>query len=386
MPLFRINLFLTALFLQLWALSLTGQPADFIRPGAYQISEYLPALKGKKVGICTNHSGLIGKTHLVDSLLALHVEVIKVYSPEHGFRGTADAGEKVKYEKDSASFQLISLYGKNRKPTPEAMRGIEIMIFDIQDVGVRFFTYLSTMTLVMEACAEMDIPMIILDRPNPNGSYIDGPIMEKEHQSFLGMHPVPIVHGMTPGEFALMINGEGWLRDGVKCKLEVIRVQNWNHDDPYTLPVKPSPNLPDDISISWYPSLCLFEQTICSVGRGTNLAFQHIGHPQYPDQDYFFIPEAREGASSPLFEGERCYGEHYGVFGSNYNFTIQPLIDFYKKMNRPDFFKPYFHRLAGTKLLQEQIEAGMSQKEIKATWEPGLIAYRQTRRKYLLYD
>jgi len=363
-----------------------SDPQDPVTPGAYFLNEYIPLIENKKVGICTNQSGLIGKTHLVDSLVAIGIEVAKVFSPEHGFRGKADAGEKVENEATQDEFDLISLYGKNRKPTPEQMQGLDIMIFDIQDVGVRFFTYLSTMTYLMEACAEAQIPLIILDRPNPNGSYVDGPVMESDNKSFLGMHEVPIVHGMTPGEFAQMLNGESWLETTKKCEIKIVKVGNWKHDSFYSLPVKPSPNLPDDISISWYPNLCLFEQTICSVGRGTDKAFQHIGHPDYPDTNYVFIPRSREGAKNPVLEDQTCYGIDYGALGFSYEFSIRPLIDFYQKMGREDFFKPHLHRLAGTRDLQRQIEEGWTEREIKKSWEPRLTHFKQIRSKYLLYD
>ena len=356
-----------------------------VLPGAHQTSVYFPLLQQKKIGICTNQSGLINSTHLVDTLIASGFQVEKVFSPEHGFRGKADAGEEIEKEQNTDDFELISLYGKNRKPSPQQMQGLDIMIFDIQDVGVRFFTYLSTLTYLMEACAEAEVPLLILDRPNPNGSYVDGPVMEAEHVSFLGLHPMPIVHGLTPGEFAQMVNGENWLEKGLVCDLTVIKNRNWDHQTFYSLPVKPSPNLPDDISIAWYPSLCLFEQTICSVGRGTNKAFQHIGHPEYPDSSYFFIPKSQEGAKHPLFENEVCYGIDFGFNGPQYEFTIQPLIDFYKVMGKEDFFKTYLHRLAGTKTLQQQIEDGWSEAQIRESWEPALTVFKEKRNKYLLY-
>lgn len=361
------------------------QSPEKVLPGAYQTSEYLPLLENKNIGICTNQSGIIEGTHLVDSLISLGFNVKKVFSPEHGFRGKADAGEKVETEENDDQFELISLYGKNRRPTKEQLSDLDLMIFDIQDVGVRFFTYLSTLTYLMEACAEIGLPLLILDRPNPNGSYVDGPVMEDAHKSFLGLHPIPIVHGLTPGEFALMLNGENWLEEGLQCDLTIIKSKNWDHQQPYSLPVKPSPNLPDDVSISWYPSLCLFEQTICSVGRGTNKAFQHIGHPDYPDQTYSFTPVSQEGAKTPIFENQICYGVDFGTEGTKYEFTIQPLIDFHKIMDNGDFFKPYLHRLAGTKDLQSQIESGWTEQEIRKSWEPALSNFKEKRKKYLLY-
>ncbi|MEM9328916.1 MAG: DUF1343 domain-containing protein, partial [Bacteroidota bacterium] len=282
-------------------------------PGAYQMTSYLPLLQSKRVAVCTNHTGLIGETHLIDSLMKRGVNVTKVFTPEHGFRGFADAGEHVEYKEQELPFQLVSLYGQHRKPTADDMENLDVVVFDIQDVGARFYTYISTMTYVMEACASSGIPFVVLDRPNPNGSYVDGPVLEAEHKSFVGLHPVPIVHGLTPGEFAQMINGEGWLEGGLRCDLTVISCTDWEHHTRYSLPVRPSPNLPDDHSIALYPSLCLFEQTLCSVGRGTAKAFQHIGHPAYPDTTYFFVPESLPGAMNPRFKGEKCFGVDYAT-------------------------------------------------------------------------
>ena len=356
-----------------------------ILPGAHALDKYIPLLEGKRVGVCTNHTALIRSTHLIDTLMNTGVNITKVFTPEHGFRGVADAGEHVEYDEQDLPFELISLYGRHRKPTHEDMQALDVVVFDIQDVGARFYTYISTMTYLMEACAMADIPLIVLDRPNPNGSYIDGPVLDTLHRSFVGLHPVPIVHGLTPGEFALMINGEGWLENGFKCDVTIVENANWDHTQPYSLPVKPSPNLPDDVSIALYPSLCLFEQTICSVGRGTSKAFQHIGHPSYPDSSYFFTPQSLPGAAHPIFEGERCFGVDYGAAPVKYAFTVQPLIDFYQKMEGA-FFKDYFARLAGVTSLQEQIEQGWSEEEIRSSWEPKLSDYRELRKKYLLYD
>lgn len=356
-----------------------------IIPGADQINEYIPLLQNKKVGLTVNHSSLIGSTHLTDTLIKIGVNVAKVFTPEHGFTGRVSDGTKVEYDSTVASFELISLYGKNKKPTIEQLIGLDVMVFDIQDVGTRFYTYISTMHYVMEACAENNIPVIILDRPNPNGSYVDGPVLESGFESFVGMHQIPIVHGMTVGELAQMINGEGILEGKLKCKLSVIKVLNWTHDMPYSLPVRPSPNLPDDLSISLYPSLCLFEGTIMSVGRGTDYAFQQIGHPEYPDTTYSFIPVSREGAKWPPYENQKCYGRSWIGETPTYGFTLQPLLDAYQKMNREDFFNDYFKRLAGTNALQKQIEEGQSEKEIRASWEQGLKAFKAKRKRYLLY-
>lgn len=354
--------------------------------GAEQLSKYLPRLTDKRVGLCVNHSAIIDDTHLLDTLLALDINVTKVFTPEHGFTGAADAGEKVDYDEHESVFELVSLYGSNKKPTDAQMTDLDVVVYDIQDVGARFYTYISTMTYLMEACAENNIPLIVLDRPNPNGSYVDGPVLDTAFRSFVGLHPVPIVHGLTSGEFAQMINDEGWLADGLTCELEIITCDNWDHSMPYSLPLKPSPNLPDDQSIALYPSLCLFEQTLFSVGRGTDRAFQHIGHPDYPDTTYHFVPVSREGASSPLFLGEKCYGVDYAQDPIVYTFTVQPLIDMYTTMDNEEFFKPYFHRLAGNKTLQAQIEEGLTEVEIRESWEPELSEFKNKRKKYLLYS
>ncbi len=367
---------------------LESQPAKSkILPGAYRTYSYLPKLKGKEVGIVVNHSSLIADTHLVDTLLDLNIQVAKVFSPEHGFRGTASDGELVEQEENNQPFELISLYGKNKKPTDQQVEGLEVMVFDIQDVGVRFYTYVGTMHYVMESCAKNNIPLIILDRPNPNGSYVDGPVLDTALRSFVGMHPVPIVHGMTVGEMAKMINSEGWLEDGVTCDLEVIPVSNWDHQMPYDLPVKPSPNLPDALSVALYPTICLFEGTILSVGRGTDFAFQQVGHPEYPDQTHAFTPVSREGSKWPPFENERCYGRSWIGEKPVYAFTIQPVIDAYHQMKeRKDFFKPYFSNLAGTQHLKTQIVGGLSEEEIRKTWKTDLENFKQIRSKYLLYN
>ncbi|WP_425391038.1 exo-beta-N-acetylmuramidase NamZ family protein [Ekhidna sp.] len=357
-----------------------------ILPGAHQTKEYLPLLEGKKVGLTVNHSSLIGSTHLTDSLIKHGIHVTKVFTPEHGFTGTVSDGVLVEYDSTESSFELISLYGKNKKPSDEQLIGLDIMVFDIQDVGARFYTYISTMHYVMEACAENNIPIVILDRPNPNGSYVDGPVLDTAFQSFVGMHPIPIVHGMTVGELAQMINGEGWLKDRAKVDLKVIKISNWDHGTKYSLPVNPSPNLPDDLSVALYPSLCLFEGTIMSVGRGTDYAFQQIGHPDYPDTTYSFTPKSREGAKWPPYEDQLCYGKSWIDQAPEYGLKLQPLIDAYQLMNREDFFNNYFKRLAGTNSLQKQIEEGQTEEEIRASWEPELSNFKKKREQYLLYD
>lgn len=362
--------------------------------GANRFSEYAPILKGKKIGIVANQTSRIStdgrEQHLVDYLLKSKFEVTKVFAPEHGFRGTADAGEKVNDKIDAQTgLPIISIYGKFMKPTPAQLADIDIMIFDIQDVGARFYTYISSLHYVMEACAEANIPLLILDRPNPNGHYIDGPILELEYKSFVGMHPVPVVHGMTVGEYARMINGEGWLEKGVQCELKIITVENYNHQSPYSLPVKPSPNLPNDVAINLYPSLCFFEGTIVSAGRGTNDQFQVFGAPSLPLEffPYQFTPEPNEGAKHPKFKGEQCNGldlrNHPRLDRMNLEWLIEAYVGFGRKS---EFFNPFFTKLAGTERLQWQIENRYTYYEIRKEWIRPLAAYDSMRQKYLLYD
>ena len=363
---------------------------------------YLPLLRGKKVAIVGNPSSLILKdslpsgekryTHLVDSLLQLKVNIIKVFSPEHGFRGNADAGETVKNGKDAKTgLDIISLYGNNKKPAPEQLQGIDMIVFDIQDVGVRFYTYIATMHYVMEAAAKANIPLLILDRPDPNGSYVDGPVMEKKHTSFLGLHAgVPLVYGMTIGEYAKMINGEKWLKDGVQCKLTVIPLKNYNHDLPYSLPVRPSPNLPNDQSINLYPSLGLLEGTNVNAGRGTTMQFQVLGSPYLPKDKYTFsyVPEPNFGSKNPKFKGERCYGLDLRQVPRLDEVDLSWIISAYTDYtNKKDFFNTKnFTAHAGTPKLQEQIEAGMSMAQIREIWQEDLSAFNTIRKKYLMYE
>ncbi len=360
--------------------------AEEVLPGAYQLREYLPELRGKSVAVTVNHSSLIRETHLVDTLQALKVNLTKVFTPEHGFTGTVSDGVTIEYEDSTNNYELVSLYGKNKKPTKSQLEGIDVMVFDIQDVGARFYTYTSTMHYVMEACAESGIPVIVLDRPNPNASYVDGPVLDTALSSYVGMHPIPIVYGMTMGELAQLINGEGWLSGGINCELKVVKNKNWDHQTTYSLPVKPSPNLPDDLSISLYPSLCLFEGTIMSVGRGTAYAFQHLGHPEYPDTAYSFTPVSREGAKWPPYEDQKCYGVSFKGSQPAYRFSLSTLIKIHNLMDRDDFFNDYFKRLAGNDQLSQQIRDGMSEEAIRKTWEPELTIFKEKRANYLLYD
>ncbi|WP_271855438.1 exo-beta-N-acetylmuramidase NamZ family protein [Patiriisocius marinus] len=372
-----------------------------IRTGANQFTAYMPLLKGKKVGIVANQTSIVNDSldytderrivdnHLVDFIMEFDNQVVKVFAPEHGFRGKADAGEIVKDGVDvKTGIPIVSLYGKNKKPTPEQLKDIDIMVFDIQDVGARFYTYISSLHYVMEACAEAGIPVIVLDRPNPNGHYIDGPILEREHASFVGMHPIPVVHGMTIGEYAQMINGEGWLKNSVKCDLTVIKMKQYNREMEYSLPIKPSPNLPNDVAINLYPSLCFFEGTIVSAGRGTETQFQVFGAPSLPSKfyNYQYTPQANEGAKHPKFKGETCNGLDLRQTNKLKLLNLEWLIDAYvANGKKKTFFNNFFVKLAGTNKLQEQIEKGYTAREIRKTWLKGLENYNQMRQQYFLY-
>ncbi len=357
---------------------------------AMQLDDYLPLIEGKRVGVVGNQTSIIGETHLVDTLLSLGINVRKIYTPEHGFRGTADAGAKVNSGKDEKTgLPIVSLYGKNKKPTAEMLQGIDVVLFDLQDVGVRFYTYISTMSYVMEVAAENHIPVIVLDRPNPNGFYVDGPVLRTENKSFVGMHEVPAVYGMTIGEYAMMVNGEGWLKDHVTCDLTVIPIKEYNRNAIYELPVKPSPNLPNWESIYLYPTLCFFEGTNVSVGRGTDTPFQIYGHPDMRG-DFTFTPQSTSGASKPLFEGQRCRGTILVEYAHDYainskQLQLEWIIDAYQQLKDKGFFKDYFRLLSGNKQMQRDIESGKSAEEIRASWQNDLGAFKTLRAKYLLY-
>ncbi|MDX1761154.1 MAG: DUF1343 domain-containing protein [Christiangramia sp.] len=362
--------------------------------GANRTEAYLELIRNKKVGLVGNQTSIIRTRngdykHLVDSLLALDIDIKKVFAPEHGFRGTADAGEIVKDGIDTKTgLPVVSLYGSNKKPSEEALEDIEIMIFDIQDVGARFYTYISSLHYLMEACAENGIPLIVMDRPNPNGHYIDGPILETEYKSFVGMHPVPVVHGMTIAEYAQMINGEKWLKDGIQCELKLVEMENYDHSKSYSLPVKPSPNLPNDKSINLYPSLCFFEGTNVNAGRGTNMQFQVFGSPFLDKSffDYSYTPESKAGATNPKHLETKCYGKDLSNSNHLNSLNLEWLLDAYNHTkNKDEFFNSFFTKLAGTKKLQQQIESGITSEEIKISWKKGLTEYSQTRKKYLLY-
>ncbi len=380
-----------------FATSVFSQATKPLLVGAERMMEYVPGIMGKSVGLVVNHTSVVGpkQAHLVDTLLAKRVKVTKVFAPEHGFRGTADAGQEINSETDPLTgLPVISLYGATKKPTPEHLKGLDVVIFDIQDVGVRFFTYISTMHYVMEACAEAGIPVIILDRPNPNGFYVDGPIMDSTFKSFIGMHPIPVVHGLTVGELAKMINGELWLKDSVQCKLTVIPCASYNHDMTYDLPIKPSPNLPNMQAVYLYPSVCFFEGTIMSVGRGTDRPFQLYGHPEFLIGDYEFTPTSMPGAKEPPYKNQPSRGFELQEFGLEH-FLRNRTLDFqwvtqayqyFKEQGKGDtFFTPFFEKLAGTTMLREMIINGYTSQEISMQWQADKDKYMLMRKKYLLY-
>ena len=364
-----------------------------IQTGAQNLDAYLPLVKDKKVALVVNHASVVNGEHLVDLLLAHKISPKMIFAPEHGFRGEADAGEHLKNGVDAKSgLPIVSLYGSHKKPTPEDLKGIDTLLFDIQDVGVRFYTYLSTLHYVMEAAAENNLSVIVLDRPNPNGNRIDGPVLKKAYRSFVGLHPVPVLYGMTIGEYAMMINGEGWLKDGVKAKLRVIPLLNYRHSDFYHLPVRPSPNLPNDLSIALYPSLAFFEGTVFSAGRGTVKQFQLYGAPAYVKRDFSFLPQPSAGAKYPKHLGKRCYGVDLSgtalekVRSAGIDLTY--LLDAYQNCSDPEIFflrNNFFDRLAGSDLLRKQIIEGKSANEIRAVWQKELKAFKAVREKYLLY-
>lgn len=363
-----------------------------IKVGAEHTEEYLSLLQGKKVAVVANQASFVKNKLLVDTLLSLGVKVVKIFAPEHGYYGDEDAGETVKNGKTHHSaIQIISLYGKHDKPTKEDLSGVDMVVYDLQDVGVRFFTYVSTLHLLMEACAENTIPLIVLDRPDPNGYYVDGPVLDTAFKSFSGMDPVPIVYGMTPAEYAKMLNGEKWLKNGEQCNLTCIPVTGYTHKNYYDLPVKPSPNLPTMASVFLYPSLALFEGTVISVGRGTAKPFEVIGNPLLKSAPYSFTPESRPGAEHPPFEGQKCFGYNLTDFGNIMIKNYQKLYLFWLKgayKDYPDkahFFNDYFKNLAGTDVLQKQIEQGLTDEEIRKSWEQGISAFMKIRKKYLLY-
>jgi uncharacterized protein YbbC (DUF1343 family) len=382
------------LFLLLASLSSEAKKTDAIMPGAACTQEYLPLLKGKKVALLINQTSMVGATLLLDTLLSAKVEVRKIFVPEHGFRGTADAGAHIKNDVDSKTgLPMISLYGNNKKPKPEQLKDIDVVLFDLQDVGTRFYTYISTLEYLMEACAENGKQLIVLDRPNPNGHYVDGPVLEKSLRSFVGMQPVPVVYGMTIGEYAKMLQGERWTNQSEDLAMNVITCKNYDHTKLYKLPVAPSPNLKEMNAVYLYPSLCFFEGTVISVGRGTEKPFQQWGNPLLSkDYSYYFTPQSKQGASKPVFEGSKCYGEKLQNLliekdvAPGDSLQLSFLINAYHAYPvKEKFFNDFFEKLAGTKQLRQQIISGVSEKAIRASWQPDMIAFKKIRKKYLLY-
>ncbi|MDB5274194.1 MAG: hypothetical protein JWO58_2561 [Chitinophagaceae bacterium] len=356
--------------------------------GAAQLKAYLHLLEGKKIGLVVNNTSMVNKTHLLDTLLLSGIDIVKIFAPEHGFRGDADAGEHVKDQTDAATgLPIFSLHGKNKKPTVDQLKGLDILVFDMQDVGVRFYTYYCTMFYVMQAAAENNVAVLILDRPNPNGHYVDGPILDTTTcRSFVGLLPLPIVHGLTLGEMAQMINGEGWLGKNKTCNIKIIPVANYTHTTSYSLPIKPSPNMPDDQSIRLYPSVCLFEGTKMSMGRGTYFPFQVVGYPDSVFGNFTFTPVSIPGMSKePPFMNKKCYGIDLRTEKLN-GFTMKYLLDMYhKEPNKSTFFIPFFEKLIGNQQVRGMIERGDSEETIRASWQKELYAYKVMRKKYILY-
>ena len=383
------------ILLNLWvATACASAKADApktLKTGAEQTNLYVSDLKGKTIALVVNHTSMIGKMHLADSLLSLGIKIKTIFAPEHGFRGTADAGEHVENGIDKKTgLPIVSLYGNNKKPSAAQLEGIDVVIFDIQDVGARFYTYTSTMHYVMEACAEQSKKLLILDRPNPNGHYVDGQVLDKKFASFVGLNPVPVVHGCTVGELAQMINGEGWLVGNKKCNLQIVKCLGYKHSTPYSPPIATSPNLPNLQSMLLYPSICFFEGTDVSVGRGTDKQFQVIGSPNLKNGSFTFTPEDKPGAKNPPQKGKLCYGEDLSkIDARNQAFTLKYVIDYYKKSdNKAKFFSSpsFFDKLAGSDTTRKQIIAGMTETQIRASWKADLDNYKTIRKKYLLYE
>lgn len=367
---------------------------NVVTPGAAQFGLYVDSLKGLKVGMVANHASVVGQRHLVDTLVSQGVNITRIFSPEHGFRGNADAGASVaSYIDPNTQIPVVSLYGRKKKPDITDLNDIDIILFDLQDVGVRFYTYISTLTYMMQACAEAGIPVKVLDRPNPNGFYIDGPLLDTVFRSFVGLHPVPVVYGLTIGEYGLMVNGEGWLDKGLKCEYSIVPLKGYERNMICKLPVKPSPNLPGWRSVFLYPSLCFFEGTIVSVGRGTDHPFEAYGHPDIKNGSYSFTPRSIMGASlDPPYKGKTCFGYNLASF-ADANSTnpgqiqLDWLINAYKDLSQHHkFFNNYFNKLAGNDKLKKQIELGLTAEQIRASWKPDLDKYKQIRKKYLIYD
>lgn len=391
MVIMKKYLFIAVSIIALGTLALSFRQKEPV-PGASQFENYRSLIEGKTVAVLANQTSTAGERHLVDMLLSNKIKIKVIFAPEHGFRDLADAGATIEDGRDKITgLPIISLYGKHNKPTPDDLSGINVVIFDIQDVGTRFYTYISTLQYLMEACAENNVACIVLDRPNPNGYYVDGNILDTAYRSFVGMNPIPVVHGLTVGEYAQMLNGEGWLKGGIKCDLTVITCKNYDHKTLYELPVKPSPNLPNQNSIYLYPSTCFFEGTNLSVGRGTPYPFQVFGSPEMPDKGFSFTPESVPGAKNPPFLGKKCFGTDLSealknnvvpASEINLDWVIRAYNDY---PDKSQFFTPYFDVLAGGPTLREQIIKGMSSAEIRETWNEGLEEYLNIRKKYLLY-
>jgi len=363
-----------------------------VREGAARTETYFPLINGKRIGITANHTATLGKLHLVDTLLHSGMKIMKIFAPEHGFRGDADAGALIGDSTDAVThLRVISLYGNKKKPDAADLNGLDIMIFDIQDVGVRFFTYISTLHYVMEACAENGIPLLVLDRPNPNGHYTDGPVCQPAFRSFVGMHPIPVVYGMTIGELALMINGEGWLREGIQCNLTVVSCEGYTHSTKWVPPLPPSPNLSSPEAVYLYPSLCFFEGTLMSVGRGTITPFRLYGHPEYPLRSFSYTPKPLPGSKNPLYNGKTCYGKDLRFLSADSlhnlaHIDLGWLLGAYSTMNRQnDFFNDFFDRLAGNSDLRNQIVAGTPEHLIRKSWQKEIRDFIERRKPYLLY-
>lgn len=380
------------IFLILIVLVPSVNATEQVRVGAECVKDYLPIILGKRVAVLANHTSLIGKTHLVDSLKSLGVDIRYILAPEHGFRGDRSAGEAVgNYTDSKTSIPVVSLYGNSKRPADTLMQKIDVVLFDLQDVGLRYYTYLSTMHYLLEAAAKNSCDVIILDRPNPNGHYIDGPIIEDKHRSFVGIYPVPVVHGMTLGELARMALGEGWVANATKFKLTVIGCQNYTRSTVYNLPVSPSPNLSSMLSIYLYPSMCYFEATPVSLGRGTSQPFLMYGHPQYKGGAHSFTPKEMASAKNPPCKNQLCYGVLLSdtdlakarSMGINLNY----LIDAYKNLNMGNkFFTPFFEKLIGVDYVRKMVIEGRSADEIRACWGPDVIEFAQKRAPYLLYN
>ncbi|NBR73008.1 MAG: DUF1343 domain-containing protein [Flavobacteriia bacterium] len=393
----KFNLFLdsmvknTFLFLLLLGASLSSCAQNKLLPGAHHFEEYQKQLQDKRVGVVAHHASLIVRPedtiHLVDFLLENQVQVVKIFGPEHGFRGDAYDGKIIDNDTDpKTGLPVISIYGKNKKPQPEQLQDVDVLIFDLQDVGARFYTYLSTLYLLMEAAAENGLPLIVLDRPNPNGHYVDGPVLDLKYKSFVGMLPIPVVHGMTLGEMAQMINGENWLPNDLQCDLNVIKVSNYDHRIQVTLPVAPSPNLPNAQAVALYPSLCLMEKTVMSIGRGTSIQFQIYGHPDYATKTFQFTPQPNQGSKYPKLEGQVAYGVDLRKVKVADRLDLQWLMDAFTHTKvEGDFFMDSFEILSGTDTLRKQIQAGLSEDAIRDSWKEGLMTFKAKRKNYLLY-